>query len=48
MYLCTFSYYGISRSASIITAYIMKKYKISFDDAFQRYVDKYLLRNDSI
>jgi len=29
-------YYGISRSASIITAYIMKKYKISFDDAFQR------------
>ncbi|XP_015364696.1 PREDICTED: dual specificity protein phosphatase 12-like [Diuraphis noxia] len=30
-------YYGISRSASIITAYIMKKYKISFDDAFQSF-----------
>lgn len=42
MSYCTFSYYGISRSASIITAYIMKKYKISFDAAFERYVDNYL------
>lgn len=37
----TFSYFGVSRSASIVTAYIMKKYEISYDDAFQRYVDEY-------
>ncbi|XP_076254777.1 dual specificity protein phosphatase MPK-4 [Rhynchophorus ferrugineus] len=29
-------YYGVSRSATIIIAYVMKKYKISYEEAFDR------------
>lgn len=29
-------YYGVSRSATIVIAYIMKKYKISYEKAFDR------------
>ncbi|XP_075227720.1 dual specificity protein phosphatase MPK-4 [Lycorma delicatula] len=29
-------YFGISRSATIVIAYFMKKYQISFDEAFER------------
>lgn len=31
-----FSYYGVSRSAAVIIAYIMKKYELSFEDAVER------------
>jgi hypothetical protein len=31
-----FSYFGVSRSAAVVIAYIMKKYELSFDDAFER------------
>jgi len=33
-----FSYFGVSRSATIVIAYIMKKYELSFEDALERYV----------
>lgn len=32
------SYFGVSRSATIVMAYIMKKYELSFEDALERYV----------
>ena len=32
-----FSYFGVSRSAAIIIAFIMKKYSLSFTPAFERY-----------
>lgn len=31
-----FSYFGVSRSATIVVAYIMKKYELSFEDALER------------
>jgi Predicted protein-tyrosine phosphatase len=31
-----FSYFGVSRSATIVIAYIMKKYELSFEDALER------------
>lgn len=34
--LVFFSYYGVSRSATIVIAYIMKKHKLKFDKAFER------------
>ncbi|XP_050430712.1 dual specificity protein phosphatase MPK-4-like isoform X2 [Adelges cooleyi] len=33
-------YFGISRSTTIVISYIMKKYKISFEEAFQKIKDK--------
>ncbi|XP_023720741.1 dual specificity protein phosphatase MPK-4 isoform X1 [Cryptotermes secundus] len=29
-------YFGVSRSATVVIAYIMKKYELSFEDAFER------------
>jgi hypothetical protein len=31
-----FSYFGVSRSATVVVAYIMKKYELSFEDALER------------
>lgn len=31
-----FSYYGVSRSATIVIAYTMRKYQLSFTRAFER------------
>lgn len=36
-------YFGVSRSASIVIAYIMKKYKINYEQAFNRLVINYIL-----
>lgn len=33
-------YFGVSRSATIVIAYLMKKYQISFDEAFLRVKEK--------
>lgn len=33
-----YSYYGVSRSASVVIAYLMKKHQISFDESFKRFV----------
>ncbi|KAK9499142.1 hypothetical protein O3M35_003645 [Rhynocoris fuscipes] len=33
-------YFGVSRSSSIVIAYIMKKYELSFEEAFQRVKNK--------
>jgi len=31
-----FSYFGVSRSATIVIAFLMKKYELSFEDALER------------
>lgn len=31
-------FYGVSRSATIVIAYLMKKYSLSYQKAFERYV----------
>jgi hypothetical protein len=31
-----FSYYGVSRSATMVLAYLMKKYSLDFDEAMKR------------
>lgn len=36
LFCVTFSYYGVSRSATIVIAYIMRKYHLSFTRAFER------------
>lgn len=37
------SYFGVSRSAAIVIAYMMKKYKSTFSPAFERCVVQFLL-----
>lgn len=29
-------YFGVSRSATIVIAYVMKKYKLNYDQAYER------------
>lgn len=36
------SYYGVSRSATMVLAYLMKKYSLDFDEAMQRLIKQAL------
>lgn len=31
------SYYGVSRSVAVVIAFLMKKYCMSFDEAYKKY-----------
>lgn len=48
IYVTYFSYFGMSRSASVVTAFLMKKYALSCAEALERYYFSSLIFSFSV